>query len=163
VGLSLLLRVPFLGLPLISDEGGYAYVTERWLAGEGRLYHDLWVSRPQGIFLAYAGILETLGRDAVALRLGTWVWAVSTLLVVWRFAGRWRGAGAAALAALVSCRALGFAGDRGVHRQRRGLHGPTRGGHSPPSAARRARRLARRLGTGGGLLRPASAPGWRRC
>lgn len=99
--LGLALRVPFLGLPMISDEGGYAYVASRWLAGEGRLYHDLWVSRPQGIFVAYGLIFETLGTDVVALRLGAWVAAVATLLVVWRFAGVWGGRRVAVVAALV--------------------------------------------------------------
>lgn len=86
VAVSLLLWLPFLDLPMISDEGGYAYVTTRWLAGQGHLYHDLWVSRPQGIFVVYALILHTLGTGVVALRLGAWLAAMATLLLVWRFA-----------------------------------------------------------------------------
>jgi len=99
--LGLALRVPFLGLPMISDEGGYAYVASRWLAGERRLYHDLWVSRPQGIFVAYGLIFETLGTDVVALRLGAWVAAAATLPVVWRFAAAWGGRRVAIVAVLL--------------------------------------------------------------
>ena len=101
VGLSLLLRVPFLRLPLISDEGGYAYVAQRWLDGRGELYGDLWVSRPQGIFVAYAAIGETLGGSAAALRLGAWLASALTLVFVWRYARDWAGPGMAALAAMI--------------------------------------------------------------
>lgn len=101
LGLSLLVRVPFLGLPMISDEGGYAYVAKRWLAGEGRLYHDLWVSRPQGIFVAYGLIFETLGTGVAALRLGAGLTAAATLLIVWRVAGALGGGVVAVVAALL--------------------------------------------------------------
>jgi len=86
VALSFVLRVPFLRVPLTTDEGGYAYVARRWLAGQGDLYADLWFDRPQGIFLAYGMILHTLGGDVVAIRLGAWVVAALTLLLVWAFA-----------------------------------------------------------------------------
>ncbi len=99
--ISLAVRLPFLSLPLIADEGGYAYVAERWAAGEGRLYHDLWVSRPQGIFVAYLAIFRTLGADATAIRLGAWVAAALTLLAVWAFGRRWAGPRVAAASSLV--------------------------------------------------------------
>ncbi|MDQ3779482.1 MAG: glycosyltransferase family 39 protein [Chloroflexota bacterium] len=98
IALSLVLWLPFLDLPMISDEGGYAYVTSRWLAGEGHLYHDLWVSRPQGIFAVYALILETLGDDVVAFRLGAWIAAAATLILVWRMARAWAGTTVASVA-----------------------------------------------------------------
>lgn len=101
LGLSLLVRWPLLGLPLISDEGGYAYVAQRWLDGSGRLYHDLWVSRPQGIFVVYGAIFATLGDDVVALRVGAWLATAATLALVWRFAGVWAGPRVAAVAAVV--------------------------------------------------------------
>src|SRR5687768_13247962 len=97
--LSLLLRLPFFRLPMISDEGGYAYVASRWLDGRGLLYHDLWVSRPQGIFVAYGAILRTLGGSVEALRLGAWLASVATLLFVWRYARAWASRGTAALTA----------------------------------------------------------------
>jgi 4-amino-4-deoxy-L-arabinose transferase-like glycosyltransferase len=100
VALSLLLRAPFFGLPMISDEGGYAYVADRWLDGEGNLYHDVWVSRPQGIFVVYGLILQAPGSSIAGLRLGAWVASVLTLIFVWRYARQWAGRGTAAMAAI---------------------------------------------------------------
>ncbi|MCC6703236.1 MAG: hypothetical protein IT334_00080, partial [Thermomicrobiales bacterium] len=60
IALSFLVRLPFLNVGMISDEGGYAYVAQRWFDGRGVLYDDIWVSRPQGIFVAYVAIMETL-------------------------------------------------------------------------------------------------------
>ena len=91
VGLSLLLRWPFLRLPMISDEGGYAYVAQRWRDGRGHLYDDLWVSRPQGIFAAYGIIQRTLGPTVADLRLGAWLASVFTLVFIWRYAREWAG------------------------------------------------------------------------
>lgn len=84
--LSFVARWPFLTVPLITDEGGYAYVARRWLDGRGDLYGDLWFDRPQGIFLAYGLIQHTLGTGEVAIRLGAWLVTLATLVVVWAFA-----------------------------------------------------------------------------
>jgi 4-amino-4-deoxy-L-arabinose transferase-like glycosyltransferase len=86
---------------MISDEGGYAYVAQRWLDGRGTLYDDLWVSRPQGIFLAYSAIFHTIGDSVVALRIGAWLVGLLTMLVVWRFAVVWKGRHVAKLATLL--------------------------------------------------------------
>src|SRR5262249_43126164 len=101
IGLSLLLRLPFLRLPMISDEGRYAYVAQRWLDGRGHLYDDLWVSRPQGIFAAYGVIQRTIGPSAADLRFGAWLASVVTLVFVWRYAREWAGRGTAAMAAAI--------------------------------------------------------------
>src|SRR5262245_40742490 len=101
IGLSLLLRLPFLRLPMISDEGGYAYVAQRWLDGRGHLYDDLWVSRPQGIFAAYGFIQRTIGPSAADLRFGAWLASVFTLVFVWRYAREWADRGTAAMAAAI--------------------------------------------------------------
>jgi len=98
---SFLLHWPFLHLPMISDEGGYAYVAQRWIDGRGTLYDDLWVSRPQGIFLAYAAIFHTLGTSVVALRIGAWIVGLLTMVVVWRIAREWGGMHTARLATLL--------------------------------------------------------------
>ena len=45
--LSLALRIPFFRMPMLADEGGYAYATRGWVEGTGRLYDDLWISRPR--------------------------------------------------------------------------------------------------------------------
>ncbi|MCC6793387.1 MAG: glycosyltransferase family 39 protein [Thermomicrobiales bacterium] len=98
---SFFLRWPFLSLPMISDEGGYAYAAQRWLDGRGTLYDDLWVSRPQGIFLAYSAIFHTIGDSVVALRVGAWLVGLLTMLVVWSFASRWGGRRVARMATLL--------------------------------------------------------------
>lgn len=99
--ISFALRAPFIGLPMIADEGGYAYVAQRWLSGRGALYDNIWVSRPQGIFLAYGAIFHTIGASAEALRIGAWLVSVATMLFVWRFAERWSNRTAAALAVVL--------------------------------------------------------------
>lgn len=92
------LRWPFLSVPLNADEGGYAYVASRWLYGRGDLYNDLWISRPQGIFLAYGAIFETLGTSVTAIHLGAWLIGLATTIFVWLFARLWLGDRAAVVA-----------------------------------------------------------------
>jgi hypothetical protein len=98
---SLLVRLPLIRLPMIADEGGYAYVARRWLDGRGTLYDDIWVSRPQGIFLAYGAIFHTIGTSAEALRIGAWIVTVATMALVWLFAERWSNRSTAALAVML--------------------------------------------------------------
>ncbi|HET8523602.1 MAG TPA: glycosyltransferase family 39 protein [Thermomicrobiales bacterium] len=99
--LSLVLHLPFFGLPMISDEGGYAYVAQRWFDGRGDLYHNIWVSRPQGIFVAYGLIFHTLGTSTEAIRIGAWLISIATMLFVWLFARDWAGRRAAMTATLL--------------------------------------------------------------
>lgn len=101
VVLSLLLRLPFLNVGMISDEGGYAYVAQRWVDGRGTLYDDIWVSRPQGIFVAYAAIMETIGDSVAAIRFGAWLFVVATLPAVYAFARIYAGRQAALLAMFI--------------------------------------------------------------
>jgi len=98
---ALLVRLPFLTMPMIADEGGYAYATRGWLNGTGQLYDDLWISRPQGIFYLYAVIFETLGTDVVALRLAAWISACGTAIAVWTIARRWQPQPVPAIASLL--------------------------------------------------------------
>lgn len=99
--LSFLLRWPFLNVGMISDEGGYAYIAQRWLDGRGTMYDDIWVSRPQGIFVAYAAIMETLGTSVADLRFGAWLFVVATLPAVYAFARVYAGRRAAIIAMLL--------------------------------------------------------------
>lgn len=87
--LSLAVRIPFFRIPLLADEGGYAYATTGWVEGTGQLYDDLWISRPQGIFFVYAGILDLFGGDSVAFRFAAWIAIALTTIVVWGFARIW--------------------------------------------------------------------------
>lgn len=79
--LSVALRLPFMGVPLTADEGGYAYIAWFWSAGD-RLYVDLWVDRPQLLVLAYQAVQHLLGSSAEQLRLGGALYnALSTIAV----------------------------------------------------------------------------------
>ncbi|MGB3329604.1 MAG: glycosyltransferase family 39 protein, partial [Thermomicrobiales bacterium] len=98
--LGLALRIPFFGLPIIPDEGGYAYATRGWLDGSGQLYHDLWISRPQGIFYVYAIVMKTLGDDVLAFRFAAWAAGAITTIAVWMFARMWAGRRVGNLAAI---------------------------------------------------------------
>jgi len=84
--LSLTLRIPFFRIPMLADEGGYAYATRGWVDGTGQLYHDLWISRPQGIFFVYAGIFDLFGSDTTAFRFAAWIAIALTTIAVWAFA-----------------------------------------------------------------------------
>jgi 4-amino-4-deoxy-L-arabinose transferase-like glycosyltransferase len=78
---AVLARLPFLG-SIGPDEGGYAYVASEWAHG-GRLYHGVWVDRPQGLLLAYRGVLA-IAHTPWAIRLGALLagTAVALLLVL---------------------------------------------------------------------------------
>lgn len=106
--LSLASRVPFLTIPMIHDEGGYAYAARGWLEGTGRLYDDLWISRPQGIFALYALVFETLGTSVLALRFTAWLFAALTVYAVWLFGRRWTSPRVANLAAILTALLLSW-------------------------------------------------------
>lgn len=99
--LSLALRIPFFRIPMLADEGGYAYATRGWVNGTGELYADLWISRPQGIFFVYAGIFDLFGTGTTAFRFAAWIASALTLIAVWGFTRMCATPLAANLAALV--------------------------------------------------------------
>lgn len=70
IGGSILLRVPFLSVPMITDEGGYSYVARFW-SSEYQLYRDIPFDRPQAIFLLYNFAFFLFGSDVTAIRLFT--------------------------------------------------------------------------------------------
>jgi len=103
--LAVLVRMPFLHVPLITDEGGYAYTTHYGLSGK-TLYHLLWFDRTQGILWVYRVIFQTLGRSIVAIRLFAALYNAGSALLVYvigrRLAGKQTGLLAAFLFALFS-------------------------------------------------------------
>ena len=98
---SLALRIPFFNIPMIADEGGYAYAARGWFEGTGRLYDDLWISRPQGIFLLYGAVFEFLGEGTWAFRFAAWIFVAFTVYAVWLFGRRWSTPRVANLAAIL--------------------------------------------------------------
>lgn len=97
---SLAARIPFFTIPMIHDEGGYAYAARGWLEGTGQLYDDLWISRPQGIFALYGLVFEFLGTGVLALRFTAWVFAALTVYATWLIGRRWTTPRVANLAAI---------------------------------------------------------------
>lgn len=95
---AIVVRVPFLQVPMIQDEGGYGYVARFW-NDSYRLYRDIPFDRPQGIFLIYKAILGVVGGDVVAVRLGAAIWNAFTTLALFLFARETTGSGRAACAA----------------------------------------------------------------
>ena len=80
--LAVLVRMPFLHVPLIADEGGYAYTTHYGLSGR-TLYHLLWFDRTQGILWVYRVIFQTLGQSVVAIRLFAAIYNAGSALLVY--------------------------------------------------------------------------------
>ena len=99
--ISFLLTWRLFNLPMVSDEGGYAYAAQRWFDGRGHLYHDIWISRPQGIFVVYGTVIKFLGGSTLDLRLVAWAFNIVTMTAVWMIARHWRGPGVAAGAVMV--------------------------------------------------------------
>lgn len=103
VAIAALLRAPFLHTGLGPDEGGYAYIASRWAHG-ARLYGSDWVDRPQGLMVLYRLLLD-IGHSAWAIRLGAVLFGCGITLLLgvagWLLAGRWAGAAAALVYAVV--------------------------------------------------------------
>ena len=100
-------RVFFFELPMIHDEGGYALAARGWFEGTGQLYDDLWISRPQGIFVVYGITMNTFGYGVAAFRAMAWLFVMLTILAVWFFARRWTTPRTALLAVFVSTLLIG--------------------------------------------------------
>jgi hypothetical protein len=102
--LAVLVRMPFLHVPLITDEGGYAYTTHYGLGGT--LYRLLWFDRTQGILWVYRVIFQTFGQSIVAIRLFAALYNAGSALLVYvigrRLADKRTGLIAASLFALFS-------------------------------------------------------------
>jgi len=86
--LALIVRIPFLSVPLMSDEGGYGYAAYWWSKGL-HLYDELWFDRPQAIFVLYRIIFATLGSSVVSIRIGVAIVSALTAWLVYLLAKRY--------------------------------------------------------------------------
>lgn len=78
---AILLRLPYLDVPLERDEGEYAYIA--WRMGEGDVpYRDAFDQKPPGIFAVYWLAFLLLGPDAGAARTALLVSGALTTAVV---------------------------------------------------------------------------------
>jgi 4-amino-4-deoxy-L-arabinose transferase-like glycosyltransferase len=94
-----LVRVPFVDLPLERDEGDYAYVAWRMLEGEVP-YRDVFDQKPPGIYVVYAALLGLGARSEVALHLLLYLWTAACAVALHRLLRELAGEPAAAFAAL---------------------------------------------------------------
>ena len=94
---SLLLRAPLASIPLERDEGEYAYIAQRWLAGEVPFAHSF-DQKPPGAMALYALIFGAFGETPAALRWGAALLSLITLACTGQVAKR-LGGDRAALAA----------------------------------------------------------------
>jgi hypothetical protein len=79
-----LVRLPFLMLPLSSDEGGYLLVSSQWTAGAST-YGDYFVDRPP-LLIGIFGFANALG-GSVPLRLLGLVAVMAAVVLSWRIGG----------------------------------------------------------------------------
>jgi len=99
------LRWPIAGIPLDRDEGGYAYIAQRWLQGEVP-YRESFDQKTPGLYAAYAVIERALGESPAAIHWGTQLYTLATLAVLFllgrRLYGEDGGLAAGALAAFMT-------------------------------------------------------------
>jgi hypothetical protein len=103
--LALGLRAPIAGIFLERDEGGYAYVAQRWLKGEVP-YRQSFDQKPPGVYAAYAVIERLSTGSPAAIHWGAQFYTLLTLCLVFligrRLFGLEAGLAAAALAAFMT-------------------------------------------------------------
>jgi hypothetical protein len=81
VAAFVLFRAPFLSVPLERDEGEYAYVAQRLLAGDVP-YRDAFNQKPPGVFGAYALAFALLGPSIEAIHLFAYLWTAGTAVLL---------------------------------------------------------------------------------
>jgi 4-amino-4-deoxy-L-arabinose transferase-like glycosyltransferase len=93
-------RAPLVSVPLERDEGEYAYIAQRLLAGE-MPYRDAFDQKPPGVFLVYAGAFVLLGQSVESIHFFMYAWTAATALALFGCIRRLAGALAGAFAVLV--------------------------------------------------------------
>lgn len=96
----LVIRAPFLSLPLERDEGEYAYVAQGLLAGEVP-YRDAFDQKPPGVFVAYGLAFATLGESIEAIHGFLWLWTAAAAALLFLLVREVAGTLAAGFALLV--------------------------------------------------------------
>lgn len=76
------LRIQFIDEPFERDEGGYAYMSWRFLNGEV-MYRDYWDTKPPGIVCIYALIFKLYGISLTSVRTMTIFFGIIALMLVY--------------------------------------------------------------------------------
>ena len=101
--LAVVLRLPYLTVPLTADEGGYAEVARLWARGAA-LYDrvdGIWVDRPQGLLWIFRALEHVDGGSTAALRIAAALVAAAVVCVTFLITERTAGRIPAVLAALL--------------------------------------------------------------
>jgi 4-amino-4-deoxy-L-arabinose transferase-like glycosyltransferase len=93
-------RAPLVSVPFERDEGEYAYIAQRILAGDVP-YRDAFDQKPPGTFYVYAGAFALLGESLETIHLFMYAWTALTALALFGCVRRLSGELAAAFAVLV--------------------------------------------------------------
>jgi len=81
---TLITRIPFLSVPIASDESQYAYIADGMLHGTVP-YRDAWDQKPPGIYFLLAGLFSLFGHNLAVLRLTYLAAAAATAGLVFLF------------------------------------------------------------------------------
>jgi 4-amino-4-deoxy-L-arabinose transferase-like glycosyltransferase len=81
--LACALRAPVADLPFERDEGEYAHIAQRWLAGDVP-YRDAFDQKPPGVFVFYAAAIGVGGATPAAVRWGAQLATIAALgALIW--------------------------------------------------------------------------------
>lgn len=70
-------RLHYLGVPMVTDEGSYAYVAKFWSKSH-QLYRDIPFDRPQGLFLVFKLGFALIGESLREIRFFAALWNAGT-------------------------------------------------------------------------------------
>ncbi|MGE4608877.1 MAG: glycosyltransferase family 39 protein [Myxococcota bacterium] len=76
-----LIRLPFVSLPLERDEGEYAYIAQQMLQGSVP-YLDAFDQKPPGVFAAYAIAFVAFGESIEAIHFFSYLWTAGVALLL---------------------------------------------------------------------------------
>jgi len=93
-------RAPLLSIPLERDEGEYAYIAQRMLAGEVP-YRDAFDQKPPAVFGAYLAAFALFGESTEGIHLFLHAWTALTALLLYEVLRRLGGALPAAFGTLI--------------------------------------------------------------
>lgn len=97
----LLRAIPNISYPIGRDQATYLVIGRGLLNGQ-HLYQDLWDNKPPGIFYLFALVVKIFGPVMWCVGLVDILWLLVMSYCVFRFAERYLGVGAAAVAVVVN-------------------------------------------------------------
>jgi Dolichyl-phosphate-mannose-protein mannosyltransferase len=95
-----IIALPVLRYPLDRDQATYSVIAEGLLKGK-HLYRDLWDNKPPGIFYIYTVFVTIFGRVMWFVGVVDYLYLLLVSYCIYRFAARYLGAPAGAIAAIL--------------------------------------------------------------